>query len=121
MTAREVLVYIDHLPSWSAFAEATAQDDEVAAMYAERESDGKPSGPRIMEWTPERSELVKVNDALATLTSIVLQAAGGKGAPPEPQPRPETAIDRLASRVQDASYEYLMERLAEAREGSSGG
>lgn len=114
ITPRRLLAYIDYLPSWSAFIEASAQDDEVAEMYADRgEAVAQP--PRLTEWTPERAELVKVVEAVQSLTSLVSTALGGSAQPPQPQPRPVTAADRLAERVGDAAYEYIMERVEEAR------
>lgn len=112
----KVLAYIDCLPSWSAFMEASAQDDEVAEMYAAQEH-GPSLGPRVIEWTPERAELVKVYEAIQGLTALVHNALGGKSPLPKPEPRPQTAADRLAARVEDASYEYLLERIAEAQAG----
>lgn len=110
-----MLAYVDALPSHSAFAEASAQDDEVAEMYAAQQS-GEAPAPRITEWTPERAELVRINESLAALTSLVHSALGGKSEPPKPSPRPETAMDRLAAKVEEASYEYLLEAIAEAQE-----
>lgn len=84
-------------------------------MYAQIEDAG-PSSPLIREWTPERAELVGIRDALNSLTAVVVSALGGSDPPPKPAPRPETAMDRLAAKVEDASYEYLLERIEEARQ-----
>lgn len=118
LTPRKVLAYIDRLPSWSAFAEASAQDDELAEMYAERD-DSAPVSPLVREWTPERSELVRLNEAIQSLTAVVVKAAGGDAAPPRPAPRPATAFDRLRARIEDASYDYLLEQIEEARKRGS--
>lgn len=118
MTAREVLGYIDHLPPYSAFADAMAQDDELAEMYASVESG--PTKPRITEWTPERAELAKVNDKLAELIAVVIQAAGGKGSRPQPEPRPETALDRLKARVEEQAFQSLLDKIEAARSGVAG-
>jgi hypothetical protein len=115
ISPRRVLAYIDCLPSWSAFIEASAQDDEVAEMYADAEA--VTVSPRVIEWTPERAELVKVNEAIQQLTAMVHAIAGGKGEPPQPEPRPQTAADRLAAKLEEASYDYLLERIAEAQQG----
>jgi hypothetical protein len=113
VSARKLLAYIDRLPSHSAFAEASAQDDEMAELFADQEVG--PVTPRITEWTPERAELVKVNENLRALASLVVNALGGKGEPPKPDPRPETALDRLNARLEDASYNYLLERIEESQ------
>jgi hypothetical protein len=115
ITPRKLLAYIDRLPSHSAFAEASAQDDEIAEMYAGAEDDGSVPSPRIIEWTPERAELVKVNDNLRSLTSLVLSALGGKSDPPKPEPRPETALDRMKERLETEAYTELLDLIDKAR------
>lgn len=119
LSPRKVMAYIDRLPSHSAFMEASAQDDEVAEMWAGTDDAAVPPRPRILEWTAERAELVSIREAIQVLTATVNAIAGGKGDMPKPALRPETAADRLAAKVEDASYEYLLERIAEAqtREG----
>lgn len=117
VSARKILAFIDRLPSHSAFAEASAQDDEMAELFAGQESG--PVTPRIIEWTAERAELVKLNEGIRALTSLIVSALGGQSQPPQPEPRPETAWDRLASRLQDRDYTRLLELIgeAQAREG----
>lgn len=110
-----MLAYIDGLPSYSAFIEASAQDDEVAEMYAEQEESGE-YHPRLTEWTPERAELVAVKEAIQQLTAIVLNVAGSKADPPPLSPRPLTARDRLAAQAEDAGYEVLLGLIEQARQ-----
>lgn len=118
LTARKVLAYIDGLPSYSAFIEASAQDDEVAQMYASEIADG-PTSPRITEWTPERAELVKVNESIQNLIAMVSSALGGKPEQPKPEPRPETARDRLEAKALEDGYQLLLDQIeaAQTREG----
>lgn len=88
-------------------------------MYAQQDSPG-PATPRLLEWTPERAELVKINEAVQALTALVHRALGGNGEMPQPEPRPETAVDRLAAKLEEASYEYLLDRIQEARTREDG-
>ena len=111
-----MLHYIDGLPSWSAFIEASAQDDEVAEMYAGREDEGPAPSPRLLEWTPERAELVKIHEAIQSLAALVSAVAGGNAEQPKPSPRPETAMDRYAKRMADASYDGLLDLIEEAKQ-----
>lgn len=120
ITPRKVLAYIDRLPSWSAFAEASAQDDEIAEMYAAQDDAEQPAAsPLIREWTPERAELVRLNEGIQTLTVMVNSALGGTGDQPKPLPRPETAMDRLKARIDDAAYDYLAQQIEAALQSGS--
>jgi hypothetical protein len=112
MTPREVLVYIDRLPPDSALAEAMAQDDELAAQL--RDGEQAPYRPRITEFGPTNQLLTKVVDRLTEVVAAVAALGGGK-AEVQFEPRPETAAERLASRVEEAGYDYLLERIEEAR------
>lgn len=113
VSPRKALAYIDRLPSHSAFADATAQDDELAEKYADLDVDPPP--PPISEWTPERAELVKVNEAVRELTAVVITALGGKAEPPQPAPRPITAADRVREIAEDRGYEEIVRLVEESQ------
>ena len=112
MTPREMLVYIDRLPSDSALAEAMAQDDDLAQRMGRGED--VPHRPRVRDFGPTNQLLTTVADRLAEVVAAVAHLGGGK-VDPTPLPRPETAAERLASRVEEAGYDYLLERIEEAR------
>jgi hypothetical protein len=106
-----LLNLIEGLPSDSAYAEASAQDDELAEMMAAR-GDAPTTGPRVTEFGPTNQLLTAILDRLGE----VVKAAAGDGSVKIPlSPRPETAADRYARRMQDAAYEYLLEQVEEAQ------
>jgi len=111
MSPREALVLIGRLPGDSALAEAMAQDDELAQRASTGES---PQRPRIRDFGPTNQLLTTVADRLAEVVAAVAHLGGGK-VEPTPLPRPETAAERLASRLEVAGYDYLLERIEEAR------
>ena len=112
MTPREALVYIDRLPPDSALAEAMAQDDDLAERLSQGER--APYRPRVTEFGPTNQLLATVVDRLTEVVAAVAALGGGK-VEVQFHPRPETAADRFAARVEDASYDYLLERIEEAR------
>ncbi len=117
ITPREVLVLIDRLPSDSALAEASAQDDELAEMMVEEGVAPPSGGPRVRDFGPTNQLLTGVLDRLGELVAVTITANGGT-AKPQPLPRPETAADRLARRVADASHDYILDQIEAARAAS---
>lgn len=88
------LTLIDHLPRTSAYAQALAQDDELA------EAD-ESAGPRVIsltEWSPEVEALAVVVDRLADVANCIIGTAGGRPSRVAPYPRPVTAFDRARAR-----------------------
>lgn len=119
MSPREAMVLVDHLPVDSAFAEASAQDDELAELLAaerdDEDEDAPARAPRITEFGPTNQLLTAVYDRLGEVIAAIVASAGGKPPPVRPSPRPETAADRLAKKVAEASQDYLLEQIEEAR------
>lgn len=113
-----MLNLIDGLPSDSAYAEASAQDDELAEMMADRD-DAPALGPRITEFGPTNQLLTAILDRLGEVVAATVAASGGS-VKMQPAPRPETAADRYARRMQDAAYEYMLEQVEEAQQRESG-
>lgn len=97
------LSIIDNLPRTSAYAQAVAQDDELASTMAE------PLTARTVpmtEWSPEVEALAVVVDRLAEVTNTLIATAGGKPKQIRPYPRPVTAFDRTrAQRRREAAAE----------------
>lgn len=119
MTARELLVYIDRLPSDSAYSEAMAQDDEVVELLAQQPEGG--AGPRLTEFGPQVQLLTNVVEALQELIGAVAWLGGEKPPKVSPLPRPMTARDRLTARVEEASHDYILEQIEEARRAVEAG
>jgi hypothetical protein len=114
-----LLNLIEGLPSDSAYAEASAQDDELAEMMAAR-GDAPTTGPRVTEFGPTNQLLTEILDRLGEVVAATVAASGGS-VKIRPSPRPETAADRYARRMQDAAYEYLLEQVEEAQQRASEG
>jgi hypothetical protein len=97
---------VDHLPRTSAYANAVAQDDELAeaALNAAPEGTRVRLGSRAVpmtEWSPEVEALSTVVDRLAeVINAVVVNHPSGKGKPTRanPYPRPVTAVDRARAR-----------------------
>lgn len=112
VTVREALVYIDRLPPDSALAEAMAQDDDLAQRMEQGEP--APYRPRITEFGPTNQLLTTIADRLTEVVAAVA-ALGGGNVEPSFLPRPETAAERALARIESAGYDYLLERIEEAR------
>lgn len=68
----------------------------------------------MTEFGPTNQLLTGIYDRLGEVIAAVVGTAGGQ-AKVRPSPRPETAADRYARRMQEASVEYLLEQIEEAQ------
>lgn len=89
---RKILNLIGHLPSWSFYNEARANDEELAEMLAgatmpEREE-------RVSDWSPEIGLLAAIYDRVGDLINAVIIMNGGKKLDTQPLKRPVTAIQK---------------------------
>lgn len=91
------LTMIDHLPRTSSYANALAQDDELAEMTF-GQSGGSSATRPLTEWTPEVEVLAGVFDRLADVANFIVAGNGGKPTKVQPYPRPVTAFDRVKER-----------------------
>lgn len=91
---RFALNLIDHLPAASAYVEACAQDEELAARVAAGDvMVPESTGPRVSEWSSERAALADACDLLRLIFIAILASGGAKSLPEfKPSPRPVTAI-----------------------------
>lgn len=114
LSPRTLLNLIDHLPRTSAYQEALADDDELAAPYVD--DDVPPAKPSMREFGPDVELLAAMYDRLGEVIQAVIGSAGGK--PPNIQrtPRPETAIDRARRKARDSNYEALLAEIERAHE-----
>ncbi len=117
LSPRKVLNLIDQLPGHSCYAEAVAQDDEIAGETPE------PTGkyrPRVTEWSPTEQLLAAVFDRLGEVVAATVASAGGDGRVPEAWPRPETASERVLKAQQAAEWDDLFDLIEKARHRGSG-
>lgn len=118
---RRLLQIIDHLPSYSYFQDAVANDPEHAKMLAEaaaeRQEGEEHPGPSLTSWTPEVAILADVVDELrAVRHSIIMSNHDPKKtppSPPKPYRRPSTALSRLAAQARHESRQKKHQSLAE--------
>jgi len=110
ISARTMLNLIEHLPAHSHYAEAIAQDDELAPSVAD-DAPQRKYRPRISEWSPTEQLLAAVFNRLGEL--IVVTAGGGNM--PEPWPTPETAAERAAKVQKEAEWNDLFDAIEQAR------
>lgn len=96
---RELLNYIDRLPSASHFIRALSEDDEYAeAVIASRGDRDEPYAPALSEWTPEVDLLARISDGIGSLIAMY-SSAHGSTVRPAPAPRPRTAFERVRARM----------------------
>lgn len=92
------------LPRTSHYSAALHGDDEAVAEYVAvhglPDDDGPVPAPPMTEWTPERSQLVALTEAVLSMQRVLVLAHGGKAGEVRPLPRPRTAWDR-AERAQN--------------------
>lgn len=109
---------IDRLPrQGSAYAEALAQDDEVAEAAARARAEAEEKAlaegrtppapprwtPRVSEWGIREEMTATVIDRLGEVGTLIRnQRAKSKIRPPKRYPRPETARDRVEQRQLEA-------------------
>src|SRR5688572_16980522 len=95
---RELLVYIDMLPTNSHMHRLLTTDEEYMerVLSSKQERDEERSGrPSMADWSLTNSLLAKVIDAVNRNTQITVSAAGNKqNLGLKPEPRPWTAADK---------------------------
>lgn len=100
---------IDHLPRDSAFAEAVAEDDELAERQVVHLDTGRKRTPPVSEFSPDVELLAAVYDRLGHLIAMTAAAAGAKRPPkPKPWPRPVTALERARHRQARAQFDQIV-------------
>ena len=110
LSPRTLLNLIDHLPRNSHYAEAMAQDEEVAEGLVDVPAGG-PGSPPLTEFTPEVEAIVAVVDRLGDVVNTLIAANGGKPKPVRPWPRPVTALDRVRARKRAEAMDVLERKL----------
>jgi hypothetical protein len=111
---RELLNYIDSLPSNTQTSQALANDEEHLSMVMKQGVKQKAgNGPRMADWALTNSQLATLIDAVNRLTITTVALHKTKGPKPnfEPQPRPQTAIDKIKHKVRQAEHENMVGML----------
>lgn len=104
---RLLLNLIEHLPRGSAFAEAVAEDDDLADRNAVRPT--RRRSPPVSEFTPDVELLAAVHDRIGNLITVVAATSGSKKPPkPKPWPRPVTAAERAERRRAKSDFNDIV-------------
>lgn len=116
----KLLRLVERLPTASEYRNLALKDRGLAEMLLAEEAQD-PEYHRLDEGeldlpftdeTPTYQQLRNVTDLLRQL--IYVTAANAKAQPPEPSPRPETALDKLRHEVaQDTLDDALMQLIGE--------
>lgn len=112
ITPDELLTRIRGLARHSRWAEAMAQDDELAALPSDSET--SPRGVPYTEWTPEVEHIAIAVDRLGAVIETIASIVGGTVRIP-PLPRPIGAAERLAERLEDQHYDEVTAAVEEAK------
>jgi hypothetical protein len=111
---RLILNVVDHLPAYSAYGDAVAQDDDLAAELAAEppRERGAPGGPAVGEWSPTVAALTELVDVVALIRTEMWSLAGQKRPPRySPSPRPAGAAERVAARALQRSADDVVTQL----------
>jgi hypothetical protein len=111
---RQLLNILAFLPRTSAYAEALALDEELAAEVVKLpQSDRAGKWARDhREYTPEVEMLSALFDRVGELIRVVAATNGSRGGKAPPQaPRPVSALERVRVRNAHARHQQLAERL----------
>jgi hypothetical protein len=116
---RELLVYIDMLPTNSHMHRLLTTDEEYMerVLTSKQERDEERSGrPSMADWSLTNSLLAKLIDAVNRNTQITVSAAGNKQSLGlQPEPRPWTAADKVNHRIQQSRHEDMVKMLIPGR------
>jgi hypothetical protein len=103
---------IDRLPRNSAYFEAVVLDENVAAaMLAASDGRETKAKRRMSEWSAEAELLSTLVDRVAELIQANVAVRGGKPAQFAPQPRPETALERVRAQERIRKHRALVARV----------
>jgi hypothetical protein len=110
---RRLLNLLDGLRRTSYVNEALAQDDELAALYLERDRGAEPAKTkrRVTEFTVEAELLSVAVDRLGDLIQAHAASKGGKPRRVDPMPRPVTAIHRARERKTQRQHTFTVGRI----------
>jgi hypothetical protein len=111
---RELLNYIDSMPSNTMTSQSLANDKEHLRMVLKQGAKQRGAGgPRLADWALTNSQLATLIDAVNALRITTVGLAKTKGPRPsfEPQARPRTAIDEIEYEMRKAEHEGMVSIL----------
>jgi len=114
---RELLVYMDHLPTDSHKNRLMVNDEEYMSAVLSQESQGD-NRPSMAEWSQTNAMLAKLIDAVnrnTAVTHAVSQGTKGKLDFP-PEPRPGNAVDKIKYRKEKEAHEVMTSMLLPRRD-----
>lgn len=118
---REMLGYIDHLPTNSHMNRLLTLDEEyMEALERSPRRDTPMAGrPSMADWSLTNGLLAKLIDAVNRNTAVAISAANPKAPKPNmpPEPRPYTAAERVRYHVQQEAHEEMVAVLMRDRPG----
>ena len=129
---RTILAYIDNLPAGCASSAALSDDEEhakmVAEAVAEREvkdglGENEKSVPPSFGWTREVELMTGIRDDISNLTHAVIAVMStNAGDPPQPHPRPESALENALKsaryNARKKKHEALANRVIRGRKNA---
>lgn len=114
---RELLVYIDHLPTDTHKNRLMTNDEEymAAVMEQSQRGDGRPS---MAEWGQTNIQLAMLIDAINRNTAVTQAVANPKAGMPkiQPAPRPSTVMEKLEFKKSQREHESMNAMLLRGRE-----
>lgn len=109
----EVLTKIDQLPRHSRFAEAIAQDDELAEAMGDAPV-GSAASVKFTEWTPEVERLTVIANSIGALFQAVASFAGSRAQLPQ-LGGPVGASERFKERQLELEFNEVVNDVVEAQ------
>ncbi len=108
---RELLNYIDQLPTNSQMNRLLSTDEEhMEALLRQKRGDDGPARPSMADWSLMNSQLAQLIDAANRNTATQQAIANPKGPKPriDPSPRPATAAEKVERKLQKARHEEMV-------------
>lgn len=124
---RELLNYIDRLPTNSHKNRLLSLDEEYMTMIIKEKDKAKETPgaghPSMAEWSQEAALLAKLIDAVrANTASRAVIASGGKGPKPsvEPELRPYSVASSVEYKIRKREHQSMVDLLLPGRKKSTG-
>ena len=115
-----LLNLIDHLPRTSAYVQAMADDEELAAELPEDEGGPRRDVP-LREWSSQVELQAAIFDRLGELINAVIVGNGGKPSRVDPWPTPVLASQRVQAKRRRELADQMAAKLWPKREGGADG
>lgn len=111
---RELLGYIDQLPSDSHMHRLLTSDEEhMEHLLRSRKGDDGPGRPSMANWGQLESMIAVLIDAVNRNTAVQQAIANPKGPKPQftPYPRPYSAAQKIEQKIQKEAHESMVSIL----------